>query len=91
MGSAYYGDHAKPGGLNDSYLDAYYERHWAEKAAIGDFGASGELEFGLMFLEAAEESGNPDRIDRAKQVIQRAGMLAAKEARFRGVEINGWE
>ena len=85
-----YGDHAKEGGWNDRILNEHFARQRTKAEAKGDFGASGEIEFGLQMIEAGEAEGRQDTVDRGRAIINAAGALAAKEARFQGVPINGW-
>lgn len=83
-----YGDHAKPGGWNDIYLDEYFERKTREKEARGDFGAAEMLERATAMVEIAYHTGH---LRRAQALFQNAGLLAAKEARFAKYDINGWD
>jgi hypothetical protein len=76
-----YGDHAKEGGWNDIFLDNYFASRGAEGVYTP---ASNELTFVEDWLYWGE-------IDRANALIQKAGLLAAAEARLKGVNIKGWE
>lgn len=77
-----YGDHAKPGGLNEWHLEEHFAQRRAEEAYTPASDA-------LAFVPGWIANG---RIERADALIQRGGLLAAAEARIRhGVEIEGWE
>lgn len=54
----------------------------------GEFDAD---EFLAAGLEMIEEGRHEAGVRRGQQLVQQAGMIAAREARFNGVIINGWE
>jgi len=75
-------------GLNAWSVGIHQAEVIAEAEARGDFGAEGALTVGLGLSEGTR---NQDYIRRGRELIQTAGMLAAREARFHKVEISGWE
>ena len=85
------GDHSKPGGGSWELRQKYDAEKKAEREATGDFEADGTLRFGEEYLRAAEREGSKAAAVRAREIINHAGFLAAKEARFQDVEIIGWD
>ncbi|MEX2006953.1 MAG: hypothetical protein WD877_02200 [Candidatus Saccharimonadales bacterium] len=83
-----YGDHAKPGGYNSERLAEYYARKRAEREAKGDFGAAAEIDIASRYVALATSTRH---LRKAEIIYANAGILAAKEARFHGYEIKGWD
>lgn len=81
------GDGYKDGLLEDG-LNRYFEQVWAEKHARGDYGAAEEVDMAIEWVARAEHTGH---LNRAVYHMQKAGVLAVKEALFHGKIINGWE
>lgn len=75
-----YGDHS-----TDGWLEWGLEEHFAQRRAAGAYTpASNELAFVPNWRRLG-------RVQRADGLVQKAGLLAAAEARLKGYEINGWE
>lgn len=84
------GDHSTPGWLEWD-LEEMNKRRTVEREAVGDFGAVATLAFGLSYIEAAKREGGSKDLAKAEALFEEGITLAAKEARFAGAEIRGWE
>ena len=85
-----YADHSTDGWLEWG-LEETNRRRKAEREAVGDFGAVATLGFALSYIKAAQREGGPKDLAKAEALYQEGIILAVKEARFEGAEINGWE
>lgn len=79
-----YGDHSTRG-WNDWYLDYYNARKRAQGGYTPASNALVDLTYEIEGETPVEEA------ERKQAAIQKAGILAAAEARSKGYTINGWE